>query len=170
MPECLRRRATHDQLRVRPAPRRGPRHHQQSASAGAVALGPHGPELLTCELVRNILRDQRFRVPQGLFLAAQGITSGPLWDRVATNLISLDGAEHHRLRRLVSKAFTPRATGRLRATIVDVITELVDRYSAHGRCDVVTDIAREYPIPIICAPRRAARGLGAVLGLDRGHL
>jgi cytochrome P450 len=101
--------------------------------------------------VRNILRDQRFRVPQGLFPAAQGITSGPLWDRVATNLISLDGAEHHRLRRLVSKAFTPRATGRLRATIVDVITEVVDRYSAHGRCDVVTDIAREYPIPIICA-------------------
>jgi cytochrome P450 len=86
-----------------------------------------------------------------MFLAAQGITSGPLWDRVATNLISLDGAEHHRLRRLVSKAFTPRAAGRLRATMVDVITELVDRHSAHGRCDVVTDIAREYPIPIICA-------------------
>jgi cytochrome P450 len=39
----------------------------------------------------------------------------------------------------------------LRTTIVDVITELVDRHSAHGRCDVVTDIAREYPIPIICA-------------------
>lgn len=116
-----------------------------------IAVGPHGPELLTYELVRSVLRDQRFRVPQGMFLAAQGITSGPLWDRVATNLISLDGAEHHRLRRLVSKAFTPRSTGRLRATIVDVITELVDRHSPRGRCDVVTDIAREYPIPIICA-------------------
>ncbi len=79
-----------------------------------IALGPHGPELLTYELVRCVLRDPRFRVPQGMFLAAQGITSGPLWDRVATNLISLDGVEHHRLRRLVSKAFTPRATARLR--------------------------------------------------------
>ena len=56
-----------------------------------IAIGPHGPELLTYELVRNVLRDPRFRVPQGMFLAAQGITSGPLWDRVATNLISLDG-------------------------------------------------------------------------------
>ncbi len=116
-----------------------------------IAIGPHGPELLTYELVRSVLRDPRFRVPQGMFLASQGITSGPLWERVATNLISLDGAEHHRLRRLVSKAFTPRATARLHTTIVDVITELVDRHTASGRCEVVTDIARQYPIPIICA-------------------
>jgi cytochrome P450 len=116
-----------------------------------VAIGPHGPELLSYELVRSVLRDPRFRVPQGMFLASQGITSGPLWDRVATNLISLDGAAHHRLRRLVSKAFTPRATARLRTTIVDVITQLVDRHTGTGHCEVVTDIARQYPIPIICA-------------------
>jgi cytochrome P450 len=116
-----------------------------------IALGPHGPELLTYDLVRTVLRDPRFRLPQGMFLASQGITSGPLWERVASNLISLDGAEHHRLRRLVSKAFTPRATERLRATIVDVITELVDRHYPTGRCEVVSEIARQYPIPIICA-------------------
>ena len=123
----------------------------QARRQATVAIGPHGPELLTYELVRSVLRDPRFRVPQGMFLASQGITSGPLWDRVATSLISLDGAEHHRLRRLVSKAFTPRATERLRTTIVDVITEHVDRHTATGRCEVVTDIARQYPIPIICA-------------------
>jgi cytochrome P450 len=116
-----------------------------------IAIGPHGPELLTYELVHAALRDQRLRVPQGMFLASQGITSGPLWDRIATSLISLDGAAHHRLRRLVSKAFTPRATARLRTTVIDVITELVDRHTAFGRCEVVTDIARQYPIPIICA-------------------
>ena len=86
-----------------------------------------------------------------MFLAAQGITSGPLWDRVAANILSLDGAQHHRLRRLVSKAFTPKATARLRTTIIDIITGLIDRHSARGRCDVVTDIARQYPIPVICA-------------------
>jgi cytochrome P450 len=51
----------------------------------------------------------------------------------------------------VSKAFTPRATARLRTTIVDVITQLVDRHTGTGHCEVVTDIARRYPIPIICA-------------------
>jgi cytochrome P450 len=116
-----------------------------------IAIGPHGPELLTHDLVRTVLRDPRFRVPQGMFLAGQGITSGPLWDRIAENLISLDGAAHNRLRRLVSKAFTPRATERLRSTVIDVINQLIDRHSAAGRCEVVTDIARQFPIPIICA-------------------
>jgi cytochrome P450 len=72
-------------------------------------------------------------------------------------LLCLEGAEHHRLRSLVSKAFTPRATARLDQTIVDVINELVDRVEAMGRCDVVADIARPYPIPIICALLGAPR-------------
>jgi cytochrome P450 len=123
----------------------------QAREIAPIAIGPYGPELLTYDLVRTVLRDPRFRVPPGMFLAAQGITSGPLWDRVAANILSLDGEEHHRLRRLVSKAFTPKATARLRTTIIDIITGLVDRHSARGRCDVVTDIARQYPIPVICA-------------------
>jgi cytochrome P450 len=124
---------------------------RQARQQAPIAIGPHGPEFLTYELVRTVLRDPRFRVPQGMFLASQGITNGPLWERVATNLISLDGAAHQRLRRLVSKAFTPRATARLSTTIVEVINELVDHHTTTGRCDVVSDIARQYPIPIICA-------------------
>src|SRR5258708_165771 len=77
-----------------------------------IALGPHGPDLLTYDLVRTVLRDPRFATPPGLGLKAQGITSGPVWDRAIKSIISLDGADHHRLRRLVSKAFTPRATAR----------------------------------------------------------
>lgn len=116
-----------------------------------IAVGPYGPEVLTYDLVRNVLRDPRFCMPRGMFLAAQGITSGPIWDRVAANMISLDGAEHSRLRRLVSRAFTSRATTRLTTTMVDVINDLVDHHAAAGRCEVVNDIARKYPIPVICA-------------------
>lgn len=116
-----------------------------------IALGPHGPEFLTYDAVHEALRDRRFVVPQGMFLASQGITSGPLWDRVVATIINMDGDEHHRLRRLVCKAFTPRSTERLRATVTDVINGLIDMCAADGRCDVVSDIARHYPIPIICA-------------------
>jgi cytochrome P450 len=122
-----------------------------------IAMGPYGPELLTYDLVRGTLRDSTFRVPQGFTLAAQGITSGPLWDRTASNLLSLDGAEHHRLRRLVSKVFTPKAAERLRTTAIDVINELVDPLAAVGRCDLVADVATQYPIPIICALLGAPR-------------
>jgi cytochrome P450 len=130
---------------------------RQARAQGSIALGPHGPEVLSYELVRIVLRDPRFCVPKGVVLAAQGITSGRLWDKATTGLLSLDGADHQRLRRMVCKAFTPRSTARLQTTIVNVITELVNPVTTTGRCDVVADITRRYPIPIICellgAPR-----------------
>ncbi len=39
----------------------------------------------------------------------------------------------------------------MRTACVDVISKLVDRHSAVGHCDFVHDIARQYPVPIICA-------------------
>ncbi|BBX07360.1 cytochrome P450 [Mycolicibacterium aichiense] len=120
-------------------------------SRAPIAIGPLGPEILSYELTREILRDNRFRLPPGITLAAQGITSGPLFDKLATSLLGLNGAPHVRLRKLVSKAFTPRATSRLTDTIHDVVNGLIDRVMDAGRCDVVTDIARPYPTPIMCA-------------------
>jgi cytochrome P450 len=117
---------------------------------GPVAQGPHGPEVLTYDLVRTVLRDDRFAMPKGVTLEAQGITSGELWDIVLSGLLSLDGPDHHRQRKLVSKAFTPRAAGRLRNTCADIVAELVYTVCAVGRCDVVNDIARKYPVPVIC--------------------
>jgi cytochrome P450 len=131
---------------------------RQARVQGPIALGPHGPEVLSYELVRIVLRDPRLCMPKGLVLAAQGITSGRLWDKATTGLLSLDGADHNRLRRLVCKAFTARSTARLHTAIVNVITELLDPVTVTGRCDAVADITRRYPIPIICgllgAPRR----------------
>ncbi|CDO32183.1 cytochrome P450 [Mycolicibacterium porcinum] len=122
-----------------------------------IAIGPLGPEILSYELAREILRDNRFRLPPGITLAAQGITSGPLYDKMTTSLLGLDGAPHVRLRKLVSKAFTPRATSRLQDTIHEVVNELIDQVVDAGRCDVVTDIARPYPTPIMCALLGAPR-------------
>jgi cytochrome P450 len=130
---------------------------RQARLQGPIALGPHGPEVLSYELVRTVLRDPRFRIPKGLALEAQGITSGPLWEKAITGLLSRDSADHNRLRRLASKAFTPRSTARLSTTIVQVITELVDSVSGAGRCDVVADVALRYPIPIICGLLGAPR-------------
>ncbi|WP_460356790.1 cytochrome P450 [Mycobacterium sp. ZZG] len=117
---------------------------------GPLAMGPHGPEALTYEAVRIVLRDDRFRIPEGVALAAQGVTSGELWDIVVKGLLSLNGEEHHRQRRLVAKAFTPRAAGRLRNTCSEIIAGLVSGVEQRGRCDAVADIARHYPIPVIC--------------------
>jgi cytochrome P450 len=122
-----------------------------------IAVGPFGPEVLSYELVRTVLRDSRFQIPPGLGLAAQGITSGPLYDKIVNSLLGMEGPQHQRVRGVVSKAFTPRAVERLHATIVDVIDVIVEPVSRQGHCDVVTDIARPYPVPIICALLGAPR-------------
>nr|ABP46751.1 cytochrome P450 [Mycolicibacterium gilvum PYR-GCK] len=130
---------------------------REAQSRAPIALGPLGPEILSYELARDMLRDNRFRLPPGITLAAQGITSGPLYDKITGSLLGLNGPPHVRLRKLVSKAFTPRATARLQDTIHEVVNGLVDRVLDAGRCDVVTDIARPYPTPIICALLGAPR-------------
>lgn len=130
---------------------------RKAQARAPIAIGPLGPEILSYELAREILRDNRFRLPPGITLASQGITSGPLYDKMANSLLGLEGAPHVRLRKLVSKAFTPRATSRLQDTIHEVVNGLVDRVADAGRCDVVTDIARPYPTPIMCALLGAPR-------------
>jgi cytochrome P450 len=130
---------------------------QAAQQQSPIALGPYGPEVLSYELVRTVLRDTRFQIPPGLSLMVQGITSGPLWDKIVNSLLCLEGDAHRRLRSLVSTAFTPRASERLHDTIVGVINELVDHVADEGRCDIVSDIARPYPIPIICALLGAPR-------------
>jgi hypothetical protein len=42
----------------------------QARKKTPIAIRQYGPELLTYDLVRTVLRDTRFRVPQGMFLAA----------------------------------------------------------------------------------------------------
>jgi len=52
--------------------------------------------------------------------------------RVNTSLLNLDGADHRRLRKLVTMAFTPRIVEQLRPRIRQIADELVDRV-ASGR-------------------------------------
>jgi cytochrome P450 len=127
-------------------------------SQAPIALGALGPEVLTYDLVRTVLCDPRFAAAHRAGAEAQGITAGPLWHRITSLILSIDGERHHRQRRLAAKAFTPRATARLQQLIVEIITELIDAQVPVGRCDVVCDVAEQFPIPVICAllgtPRR----------------
>lgn len=134
------------------------RFYRQAREQSPLAFGMFGPAALSYDAVHTVLRDRRFASAKALNLEVSGITSGPLWDQAVRSILSLDGEEHHRLRRLVSKAFTPTSAARLRAAMAEVINGLIDPFSAAGRCDIVGDIARPYPIPIICellgAPRQ----------------
>jgi cytochrome P450 len=70
---------------------------------------------------------------------------GP-FGRTRTMLTS-DPPEHTRLRRLVSKAFTPRMVEGLRPRIQEIVDELLDADAQNGRMDIIRDLA--YPLPVI---------------------
>ena len=73
----------------------------------------------------------------------------PIDDRINTNLLAKDGDDHRRLRRLVTKAFTPRMVEQLRPRIQEIADELVDRVEADGEMDLVDEYAFPLPITVI---------------------
>jgi cholest-4-en-3-one 26-monooxygenase len=90
------------------------------------------------------------------FSSARGITmmvdpenpspaSGP-----GKMLITMDPPRHVRLRRLVSKGFTPRMVAQLEPHIRAITTGILDAVAARGACDFVTDVAARLPLAVIC--------------------
>jgi cytochrome P450 len=69
------------------------------------------------------------------------------------SLSSLDGADHHRLRRLVSQAFTPRRVAGLRPRVEEITERLLDRLpevAQDGVVDLLMHFATPLPLTVIC--------------------
>lgn len=121
-------------------------------AAAPLAKGVFGPIVLHHSDVVALLRDRRLRGPGMDFARLSGIPEGSrAWKRQEQILLFMEGDDHHRLRRLVSKAFTPRAVEALRPFTRGVIAGLVDQVDAAGRCDAVPALCDPFPIPVICA-------------------
>jgi len=107
--------------------------------------------------VTAILRDQRFHSALSMIEQSPELQGSSARDRRGESILTMEGPGHARLRRLVAPAFTPRSAERMRPFMREVVTSLVDGFSARGRCDLVADLCDPYPIPIICellgAPR-----------------
>src|SRR5581483_11306970 len=65
-------------------------------------------------------------------------------------LLFLDPPDHTRLRRLVSKAFTPRRMEHLRAHVQDITDELLRDVRPGPPFDVISTLAYPLPVIVIC--------------------
>ena len=115
-----------------------------------LARTPLGYSITRYEDAVSILRERRFWSALRLIPRMAGIDDGDYLEDRRPSILSMEGEEHTRLRRLVAPAFTPRSADRLRPFMRDVVRHLVDGVSESGRCDLVHDICEPYPIPIIC--------------------
>lgn len=68
----------------------------------------------------------------------------------ASNMLMVDPPDHTRLRRLVSKAFTPRRVQGLAPRIQQITDELIDAMEPKGRADLIDEFAFPLPIIVIC--------------------
>ena len=115
-----------------------------------IARMPFGFTVMHYDDVVAILRDRRWHSAISFIPAMQGVEEDPLDRGDRQSILSMEGPEHARLRRLVAPAFTPKGADRLRPFMRDVVNGLVDKVADTGRCELVDDVCDPYPIPIIC--------------------
>ncbi|MDP2293629.1 MAG: cytochrome P450 [Actinomycetota bacterium] len=121
-------------------------------ASATIGRGAFGPIAIHHHDVVELLRDKRLRGPGMDFARVSGIPEGSrAWKRQEQILLFMEGDDHHRLRRLVSKAFTPKAVEALRPTTRATIAGLLDAVIDAGSCDAVPALCEPFPIPIICA-------------------
>src|SRR6516165_10437039 len=66
------------------------------------------------------------------------------------SMINMDDPRHARLRRIVSRAFTPRMIARFEDDVRRAAPAIVDDLLATGPCDFVSHVAARLPLKIIC--------------------
>jgi cytochrome P450 len=126
------------------------------------------------QIVREVLRDGRFRTTKqqdrSPFRIVQWLLAktnpGVLSGVEPPSMLVTDPPEHTRLRRVVSRAFTPRALDGLRTRIQEVADELLRGLEGSAECDLITEYTSRIPIAVIAEmlaiPRDETRDLHAI--------
>jgi cytochrome P450 len=70
-------------------------------------------------------------------------------ERGAHSILNVDPPDHTRLRRLVSKAFTPKMVHELRPRIQALVDDALEAMAARGEADVIVDLAFPLPFTVI---------------------
>ncbi|GAA3584609.1 methyl-branched lipid omega-hydroxylase Cyp124 [Nonomuraea rosea] len=66
------------------------------------------------------------------------------------SMINMDDPRHARLRRIVSRAFTPRVLSKMEEDLATAAAEIVDRAIEEGPGDFVAQVAARLPVRVIC--------------------
>ncbi len=99
-----------------------------------------------------------------LYCSGMGTNIGdmpPSFNEFFGSMINMDDPRHARMRRIVSRGFTPKQLGMLQGDVEGVAAGVVDEIAEKGECDLVTDVAALLPLRIILdlmgIPRSAER-------------
>jgi cytochrome P450 len=111
---------------------------------------PKGPGYWSLTRYADIL--EASRTPE-VFCSGKGSNVGDLpqeFNEFFGSMINMDDPRHARLRRIVSRGFTPRMLQKVEHDVQATAKQIVDAVIDKGSCDFVEDIAAALPLRIIC--------------------
>ncbi|MFF0447900.1 cytochrome P450 [Streptomyces sp. NPDC004609] len=131
----------------------------EARESGWYARTNYGLAILRYDEVGRLLKHPRLRQGSVAWPAHNGVTEGPFADWWASWVLNKEGEEHHRLRRLMNPAFSPKLIGSLVPRFQALADELIDGFAEAGRCEFVSEFAEPY----------AARVIAVMLGIPESQ-
>lgn len=114
------------------------------------AQTPYGWAVLRYAEGAAVLRDRRFQQGNARWPEQNGIASGLFSSWWAETLLSLEGDDHARIRRLLMPAFRRRPIESMRPGFQTLAAELIDSFAPRGAVEFVSEFAEPYSARIIC--------------------
>ncbi len=111
-----------------------------------------GVTVLARDEVHTALGDKRLRSGIAEVVALQGASDDPIGAGLADSVLASEGERHIRLRRLATRALTPRAVEQVRPKIAELANELIDAMVASGTDgnEFMAEFADKLPVWVIC--------------------
>ena len=130
----------------------GDRLHATLAAARAeswIVRNNAGVAVLEREAGEFFLKSPALEFPGAVLMELMGITEGPIHRVMERGLLGRNGEDHKRLRRLVSRSFTPRAADRWRPVMREQLAELWSALDGATSFDAMEAFARPFPSRMI---------------------
>lgn len=97
-----------------------------------------------------LLKDRRFQQGNAKWPDQNGVHSGPFWEWWQQVLLSIEGTDHSRIRRLLQPAFRNKTIAAMRPQFQALANELIDGFADRGRVEFVSEFAEPYSARILC--------------------
>lgn len=110
----------------------------------------YGFAVLSYDEGSALLKDRRFQQGNARWPEQNGIHSGHFAGWWKDTLLSLEGDDHARVRRLLMPAFRNKAIAALRPDFQALADELVDGFADRGEVEFIREFAEPYAARILC--------------------
>lgn len=110
----------------------------------------YGIAVLRHDDVGALLRNEDLIQGSAKWPEHHGVHAGTFHEWWRKNLLVLEGEDHHRIRRMLNPAFSPKSARRFSAEFRRLADELIDGFIDRGACEFVGEFAEPFATRALC--------------------